>query len=93
MPTLLLTHDAVLDHETPSGHPERADRIRAVNKVLDQDMFTDLIREEAPKGTMADVALVHPQAYIDRIPGAAASRVRSSRIFSKDAGVAHSSQL
>jgi acetoin utilization deacetylase AcuC-like enzyme len=71
MTTLLLTHDAVLDHATPSGHPERADRIRAVNKVLAQDMFEDLIREEAPRGDMADVARVHPQAYIDRILAAA----------------------
>ena len=71
MTTLLLTHDCVLDHATPSGHPERADRIRAVRKVLDQDMFSGLVREEAPRGDMADVARVHPQSYIDRILAAA----------------------
>ena len=34
MTTLLLTHPASLDHLTPPGHPERPDRIRALNEVL-----------------------------------------------------------
>jgi acetoin utilization deacetylase AcuC-like enzyme len=36
MTTLLLTHPSSLDHLTPPGHPERPDRIRAVNQVLAQ---------------------------------------------------------
>ncbi|MFN9973457.1 MAG: histone deacetylase family protein, partial [Phycisphaerae bacterium] len=30
MTTVLLTHSACLYHETPSGHPESSDRLRAV---------------------------------------------------------------
>lgn len=67
MSTLLLTHDACIDHATPDGHPERPDRMRAVHKVLGDDLFAGLEREDAPLGDVADVARVHPQSYIDDI--------------------------
>ena len=35
MTTLLLSHPACLDHATPAGHPERADRLRAVKEALE----------------------------------------------------------
>ncbi len=31
MPTLLLTHPSCLEHDTGYGHPERADRLRAID--------------------------------------------------------------
>ena len=34
MSTLLITHPACLDHLTPSGHPERPDRLRAVGGAV-----------------------------------------------------------
>jgi len=46
--TLLLTHPACLEHLTPSGHPERPDRLRAVDQVLAEDRFNRLVRDEAP---------------------------------------------
>lgn len=67
MTTLLLTHDAFVDHATPEGHPERPDRIRAVRKVLDEDVFSALVREEAPMGDFEDVARAHPQSHIDMV--------------------------
>ena len=48
--TTLLTHPACLDHLTPPGHPERADRLRAVGEVLGEDRFKPLVRGEAPEG-------------------------------------------
>ena len=36
MSTLLLSHKACLDHVTPPGHPERPDRLRAVEEALSQ---------------------------------------------------------
>ena len=39
MTTLLLTHPACLEHATPPRHPERADRLRAVDQVLATDRF------------------------------------------------------
>ena len=47
MTTLLLTHSACLDHATPPGHPERADRLRAVAEVLGQEHFKALNAELA----------------------------------------------
>ena len=57
MTTLFLTHPACLDHATPPGHPERADRLRAVNQVLAQEQFNALARGEAPEGSLDSVTL------------------------------------
>jgi acetoin utilization deacetylase AcuC-like enzyme len=65
--TLLLTHPASLDHLTPPGHPERPDRIRAVNQVLAQDRFNALTRGEAPEGSLDSVTLCHNEHYIEEL--------------------------
>ena len=68
MSTLLLTHTAAsLNHRTPEGHPERPDRIRAMNKALSLEVFNDLIREEAPIGDLETVKLCHDEAYVEEI--------------------------
>jgi hypothetical protein len=36
MSTLYISHPAALDHQTPLGHPERPDRIRAIERALEQ---------------------------------------------------------
>jgi len=71
MTTLLLSHADCIAHEPPGGHPERPDRLRAVNKVLEADLFDDLKREDAPMGEIEHVRLVHPQEYVDMIRAAA----------------------
>lgn len=48
MPTLLVTHPCFVDHDTGRGHPERPERMRAIDKVLAHDVFRGLVREEAP---------------------------------------------
>jgi acetoin utilization deacetylase AcuC-like enzyme len=65
--TLFLTHEAGLDHETPPGHPERADRLSAVQKALDAAEFAGLTRRGAPVAANADLLRAHPQSYLDRI--------------------------
>lgn len=69
MTTLLLTHPVFLEHDTGPGHPERPDRLRAIEKVLAHDAFRDLKREEAPLREDVEtwIALAHPQSYIDFI--------------------------
>ena len=67
MTTLLLSHPASLDHETPPGHPERADRLRAVAQVLGEDRFGKLARSEAPEGSLDLVGLCHDAHYIDEL--------------------------
>jgi len=67
--TLLITHPCFVNHDTGPGHPERADRMRAIDKVLSHEIFGDLVRREAPLRDDADAAIlrVHPQSYLDRI--------------------------
>src|SRR3979490_2724491 len=67
MTTLLLTHPASLDHLTPPGHPERPDRIRAVNQVLAEDRFGKLARGEAPEGSLDSVTLCHNEHYVGEL--------------------------
>jgi acetoin utilization deacetylase AcuC-like enzyme len=63
MTTLLLSHPACLEHATPPGHPERADRLRAVAEVLAEDRFAPLVRGEAPEGDLDSVMLCHNEHY------------------------------
>src|SRR5262245_63815935 len=65
--TLLLTHEACLNHLTPPGHPERPDRLRAVDQVLAQDKFNRLTREAAPEGNLDDARLCHGEHYITEL--------------------------
>jgi acetoin utilization deacetylase AcuC-like enzyme len=67
MTTLLLTHRASLDHLTPPGHPERPDRIRAVDQVLSESRFDKLVREDAPEGTLDLVRLCHDEHYVEEL--------------------------
>ena len=67
MTTLLISHPATLDHQTSAGHPERPDRIRAVDKALAGEAFGALDRRLADKATFDQVALAHPRAYVDAI--------------------------
>jgi acetoin utilization deacetylase AcuC-like enzyme len=67
MTTLLLTHPASLDHLTPPGHPERPDRIRAIDQVLAENRFDRLVREQAPEGTVDLVRLCHDEHYVDEL--------------------------
>jgi acetoin utilization deacetylase AcuC-like enzyme len=67
MTTLLLTHPACLDHDTGYGHPERADRLRAIADALAAPEFKPLKREEAPRAELADIERLHPKAYVEMV--------------------------
>jgi acetoin utilization deacetylase AcuC-like enzyme len=67
MSTLLITHPACLDHLTPAGHPERPDRLRAIDRVLEQERFQTLMRVEAPQAELEVIALCHPMDYVTAI--------------------------
>src|ERR1700736_4698533 len=70
MSTLFITHPACLNHLTPAGHPERPDRLRAVEQAFEQEQFQHLARMEAPLATFETVALCHPLDYITEIEAA-----------------------
>jgi len=67
MTTLFLSHPAALGHQTPLGHPERADRVRAIERALEQERFATLVREQAPIAELEAIVRVHPQAYVESI--------------------------
>src|ERR1044071_5989986 len=67
MTTLLITHPASLNHLNGPGHPERPDRIRAIESILEQEKFQTLVREQAPMGELETAALCHPMDYIVEI--------------------------
>ncbi len=67
MTTLLLHHPAYVDHLTPVGHPERPDRIRAIERILEHEKFQTLVRDIAPKGDLEMIARAHPMAYIEML--------------------------
>ncbi|MBW8754151.1 MAG: histone deacetylase family protein [Sphingomonadales bacterium] len=63
MTVALITHEACLDHDTGPGHPERPDRLRSVLAALAEDRFPDLLRHEAPRATLEQIARVHDPDY------------------------------
>ena len=64
---LFYTHSAFAGHFTPPGHPERVDRLRAVEDGVRSLQVT---RREAPLAALDEVTRCHPRAYADRIAAA-----------------------
>ena len=69
--TLVISHPACLDHNMGEGHPERPDRVRAIERALESEAFQMLTRDVAPRADNSAIARVHPQDYIDAIRAAA----------------------
>ena len=70
MTTLYISHPACLNHLTPLGHPERPDRLRAVEAALADEKFQTLTRIEAPTVPFETIALCHPLEYVEHIRNA-----------------------
>lgn len=69
MTVLFLTHSACLRHDNGPHHPECADRLRAILRALETEEFSDLIRDQAPLATAAQLSRVHPAHYVEAILG------------------------
>jgi acetoin utilization deacetylase AcuC-like enzyme len=70
MTTLLVSQRNFESHATPSGHPERADRLRAVEQALESPRFASLVRRDAPFADLTLAELVHGPAYLERLRNA-----------------------
>ena len=67
MSTRLYSHAISLEHITPTGHPERPDRIRTLNEVFERPEFSSL---EHITPDMADPSwfeLAHPKSHLATI--------------------------
>src|ERR1700704_1795971 len=76
--TLVISHPACLEHNMGEGHPERPDRVRAIERALENEAFQMLARDSAPLADDASVARVHPQEYIEAIRAAAPQHGRTA---------------
>ncbi len=65
--TLLFEHAACLEHDTGHGHPESADRLRALLARLEAPEFDGLGRRPAPRAERAQLSRVHEIPYISRV--------------------------
>src|SRR3954468_9486256 len=86
MDTLLITHPAFVKHDTGPAHPERPDRMRAIDKVLAHDAFKDLVREEAPLREDVEEAILaaHPKASLEDIRAVATAPISGTRHIDGD---------
>ena len=67
MTTRLYSHPIFLDHIVPPGHPERPDRLRALQAALEHENFGTLERKNAPLALEQAVLLAHPERYLERV--------------------------
>ncbi len=70
MTTLVISHPACLAHDMGEGHPERPDRLRAVERAFESEVFQMLARDAAPRADLSAIERVHPKDYIDAIRAA-----------------------
>ncbi len=66
MTTVLITHPAFLRHDTGPYHPERPDRMRAIDKALADETFASIERRDAPLRDDDEtfIALAHGVRYV-----------------------------
>ncbi len=70
---LFATHAAYLDHLAGPRHPERPERLNAVLEGASRAGLAEaLIAVDPRPATRAELELVHPAAYLDRIEGISA---------------------
>jgi len=72
--TLLVTHNACSAHDMGEGHPERPERLRAVDQALEHEMFQMLLRDNAPRAPIEALTKVHPAEYVAAIERASPSQ-------------------
>jgi acetoin utilization deacetylase AcuC-like enzyme len=68
--TLLVSDRIFLEHLVPEGHPERPDRLRAIDAALSEEAFLPLKRQSAEPVDDAVLATAHDEAYIAAVRAA-----------------------
>ena len=69
---LYFSHPACLEHDPREGlpgHPERPERLRAIEAALEERDWLGWERREAPAATEEELLLVHPREHVERIRG------------------------
>src|SRR3954468_12886528 len=69
--TILFHHPSAVEHRTPQGHPERPERMQAVEAALAAEAFQKLDRRLPEPADIETVALAHPEEWVRAIIDAA----------------------
>ncbi len=92
MTTALYTHASSAEHDTGEGHPERIERIEAVNAALSGESWAALRRSDAPRATPDQLKRVHVGGYVDlvldNIPEQGYARLDADTVLSPGTGEA-----
>ncbi|MBK1726651.1 histone deacetylase family protein [Halorhodospira neutriphila] len=64
MTTWLVTHPACLGHDAGDGHPESPERLRAILRALEDPTFEFVLREQAPRASVAQLELAHDPEHV-----------------------------
>ena len=72
--TLLYTDPLFARHQMPAGHPERAERMDAVDRALAAGTFDALDRRTAEPAPFEAIARAHPERYLQRLQEAVPDR-------------------
>ncbi|OCW55600.1 histone deacetylase family protein [Hoeflea olei] len=67
MTTYYYYNPICLEHQTPPGHPERADRLKALEAIFEHEHFNTLVRHLAPEAAAESVLLAHPESYLEHV--------------------------
>jgi acetoin utilization deacetylase AcuC-like enzyme len=70
MTTFYYSNPICLEHLVPAGHPERPDRMKALEAVFEHEHFNTLVRHLAPEAAAETVLLAHPESYLAKIRAA-----------------------
>jgi acetoin utilization deacetylase AcuC-like enzyme len=70
--TAFITHPSCLQHEMGPDHPECPDRLAAIgDQLIASGLEPHVVRHEAPRASVEQIARVHDRRYIDAIEAAA----------------------
>lgn len=67
MTTLVFSHNACVEHDPGSHHPESPGRLRAVLAALETPAFAELAWREAPRAELGQLERVHGKSYVDEV--------------------------
>ena len=67
MTTLLVSQPQGAKHVAPKSHPERGERLEAINKVLGGSLYHDLVKKDAVEADLEIANLVHCKAVLQRL--------------------------
>ena len=66
--TAYITHSACLDHDNGAGHPESPERLRTINKYLNNSGLSQRLRHfEAPEVSREQLLRIHSAEYLDAV--------------------------